>query len=95
MWNQKTGARATNYGSRVDFILAAGRRTAENSPVRGAHTRQPGAAPESCTATELGAGSHASGDKPGASSSVAADTPLTQAPSVATQSVSFVCCTGM
>ena len=23
MWNQKTGARTTNYGSRVDFILAA------------------------------------------------------------------------
>lgn len=24
MWNQKTSARASNYGSRVDFILAAG-----------------------------------------------------------------------
>ena len=24
LWNQKTGARTSNYGSRVDFILATG-----------------------------------------------------------------------
>ena len=35
VWNQKTGARASNYGSRVDFILAAGPVAAQaawNSP---------------------------------------------------------------
>lgn len=37
MWNQKTGARATNYGSRVDFILAAGPKAAAHSPARAAH----------------------------------------------------------
>ncbi|KAL3155760.1 hypothetical protein ABBQ32_012777 [Trebouxia sp. C0010 RCD-2024] len=37
VWNQKTGARATNYGSRVDFILAAGPKAAAHSPARAAH----------------------------------------------------------
>ena len=28
VWNQRTGARGSNYGSRVDFILAAGPKAA-------------------------------------------------------------------
>ena len=36
VWNQKTGARTSNYGSRVDFILAAGPDKADpNSPAAG------------------------------------------------------------
>ncbi|KAL3146027.1 hypothetical protein ABBQ38_015382 [Trebouxia sp. C0009 RCD-2024] len=40
VWNQKTGARATNYGSRVDFILAAGPKAAAHSPVGVAHAEE-------------------------------------------------------
>jgi len=36
VWNQKTGARTSNYGSRVDFILAAGPDKADpHSPAAG------------------------------------------------------------
>lgn len=94
VWNQKTGARATNYGSRVDFILAAGPRAANNSPAKGAHARQPGPAAGTYTAPELRAGSHASGDEPEASSRAAAETAEVAAPSAATQSVDFICCRG-
>ena len=94
MWNQKTGARATNYGSRVDFILAAGPRAAEIGPAKGALARQPGATPDSPTATELRAGTSTSGDEPGASSSAVADTSaVVEAPTAATHSVCCVCCT--
>ncbi len=48
VWNQKTGARASNYGSRVDFILAAGPRAPSHSPaaVPGADATSPAAASE-------------------------------------------------
>ena len=65
MWNQKTGARATNYGSRVDFILAAGPKAAGHSPAGVAHAEEAG--------TGAAAGSPASTECP-AGSSTAVDT---------------------
>ena len=46
MWNQKTGARTSNYGSRVDFILAAGPDKADpHSPAAGHGADQNSPAP--------------------------------------------------
>lgn len=99
MWNQKTGARATNYGSRVDFILAAGPKAAAHSPVGVAHAEEArtgganssaGVAHAEEAMTGAAAGSPATTECP-ASSTAAVDTSsAVQASSAASEQV-WVC----
>ncbi|KAL0046517.1 hypothetical protein WJX82_002646 [Trebouxia sp. C0006] len=68
VWNQKTGARTSNYGSRVDFILAAGPHKADpHSPAAGHGANQNSPVAVAVAAAD----SPAAGDKPATSSPAA------------------------
>ncbi|KAL0040073.1 hypothetical protein WJX79_005110 [Trebouxia sp. C0005] len=76
VWNQKTGARTSNYGSRVDFILAAGPDKADlHSPAagHGANHNSPAAVP-GADADSPAADDEAAASSPAASAGIHADT---------------------
>jgi len=76
VWNQKTGARTSNYGSRVDFILAAGPDKADpHSPAAGhaAVYNSPAAVP-GADADSPAADDGAAASSPAASAGTHADT---------------------
>ncbi|DBA67871.1 TPA: hypothetical protein ACH3X2_014155 [Trebouxia sp. C0005] len=76
VWNQKTGARTSNYGSRVDFILAAGPDKADlHSPAagHGANHNSPAAVP-GADADSPAADNEAAASSPAAPAGIHADT---------------------
>ncbi len=76
VWNQKTGARTSNYGSRVDFILAAGPDKADpHSPAagHGADQNSPAAVP-GADADSPAAGDEAAASRPAASAGMHTET---------------------
>lgn len=75
VWNQKTGARGSNHGSRVDFILAAGPRAAFSSPAEGPNAQMSGATASSPTPPGATSSSPAADPKGAFSSLAAAEAP--------------------
>ena len=66
VWNQKSGARASNYGSRVDFILAEG----PNAHSSGATASSPAAGSKDASSSFAAADSPSSSSLPVATQQV-------------------------